>query len=58
MQVMNSYITPMWKSEETFFPKNMYNYGQVQLNQNMITGDNWLIIIILFCTLIQRWKQI
>ena len=41
-----------------FFPKNMYSYGQVQLNQNMITGDNWLIIIILFCTLIQRWKQI
>ena len=58
MQVMNSYITPMWKSEEIFFPKNMYNYGHVQLKQNMITGDNWLIIIILFCTLIQRWKQI
>ena len=53
---INSYITPMWKSEEIFFPKNMYNYGQVQLNQN--NGDNWLIIIILFCTLIQRWKQI
>ena len=46
----------MWKSEEIFFPKNMYNYGQVQLNQN--NGDNWLIIITLFCTLIQRWKQI
>ena len=58
MQVMNSYITPMWKSEEIFFPKNMYNYGQVPLNQNMITGDNWLIIIIIICTLIQRWKQI
>lgn len=50
--------TYTWKSEEIFCPKNMYNYGQVQLNQNMITGDNWLIIIILFCTLIQRWKQI
>lgn len=51
MQVMNSYmyITPitMWKSEQIFFPKNMYNYGQVQLNQNMTTGDNWLIIIII-----------
>ena len=32
-----------WKSEEIFCPKNMYNYRQVQLNQNMITGDNWLI---------------
>ena len=43
--------TYTWKSEEIFFPKNMYNYGQVQLNHNMVTGDNWLIIIILFCTL-------
>ena len=47
-----------WKSEEIFLPKNMYSYGQVQLNQNLITGDNWLIIIIFFCTLVQRWKQI
>ena len=43
--------TYTWKSEEIFFSKNMYNYGQVQLNHNMVTGDNWLIIIILFCTL-------
>ena len=48
---MNSYmyITPitMWKSEQIFFPENMYNYRQVQLNQNMTTGDNWLIMIII-----------
>ena len=25
----------------------MYNYRQVQLNQNMTTGDNWLIMIII-----------
>lgn len=51
MQVMNSYmyITPitMWKSEQIFFPKHMNNYGQIQINQNMTTGDNWLIITII-----------
>ena len=58
---MNSYINPLeWKSEQIifFFQKTCTLYGQVQLNQNMILVHNYLIVIILFCTLTQRWKQI
>ena len=58
---MNSYINPLeWKSEQIifFFQKTCTLRGQVQLNQNMILVDNYLTVIILFCTLTQRWKQI